>query len=218
MTSLLSLGRRQQFSKCWILAFLLATVPCALNSQDSESEWVHDNYGAILDSVMPLKPQAGQYVTFRTYHVLFKERTEYYFRIGNDPKPSGPGLDELSAHARMPENISIHDQLVSLDHSGPSNNPATIASKLTILKFDATAKGCPAIGSQFRAFQNLRLDMPRFDVIVLDPEVYEFRIQTSEGDMDLSLTNEKSPIVRWALETRRLLESCRVSLQHQSRK
>jgi len=102
--------------------------------------------------------------------------------------------------------------MMKMHRQNPDEDAAPIEAKVKIRKLDLTEKTCPAIQIQFKKFQQIRFGVPSFDVIVLHPLVHEFRIQSGAGDMDLALYDDDSPLVRWALETRKSLETCGESI------
>ncbi len=94
------------------------------------------------------------------------------------------------------------------------NNPQEAATsmipKLKIRNWNGKEADCPSIKKQIEEFQHLQSSPPKLTtgVIVLHPMNHEFHIQSPEGDMNFVIWNDESPLVKWALETRRALESC----------
>jgi len=192
----------------FIVLALFLTSPVIVSQEDEDGHWMRQNAPAVFASLIQLKPESGQYVTYYTYRTPFANQPEYYFRLGNDRNTDGSGLQSLSAHSRAADGASLQDQILQLHQQNPGDTPAVIASKLKIEKIDVSEKVCPAIRARFEAFKRLSLQIPKFDTVVFDPRVHEFRIQTGAGDMQLSLTDEKTSIVVWALKTRQVIEEC----------
>ncbi len=164
-----------------------------------------------LNALLPLKQTApGEYVSYRSSHTLLTDTLEYSFRIGRELKGGNePGLQPyLSAHVREADTLSLYDQLMKLHRENPQEDALSLEAKLNIRTFDVTEKDCRSVRTQFEKLKKLRLSVPKFDMIVLDPLVSEFRIEAGDGEMVLSLTDEKSDLVKWAIETRQEFEAC----------
>jgi len=170
---------------------------------------MNEHFGPALERLIPLKRTSGIYVAYRSHRDLYTEVLEYSFLVGRDVKSNAPGLEPfLSAHVCQADTVSAYDQMMKMYRQDPDEDASAIESKVKIKKLDLTEKTCPAIQIQFKKFQQIRFGVPSFDVIVLHPLVHEFRIQSGAGDMDVALYDDDSALVRWALETRSLLEKC----------
>jgi hypothetical protein len=208
--------------RCWpgsgLLSLLILAVtgmtgpftrPPAQTAEDWE--WVNSNFGPVLEALLRTHITAGMHVAYRSGWTLHTGVVEYSFVIGFDPNQSRPGLQtQLSAHVRMADSISIYEQMMALHQANRKESMASIQQKIKLRKFDVSEQACPAVRSQFTKFQAVRFSPPAFNIneVILDPMEYEFRIYGEDGDMILSITNEKQPLVVWALETRSTLERC----------
>jgi hypothetical protein len=206
---------------CGLVFLLLGAIapltgPPTLSSQtDADWEWMGKNFGPTMELLLPIKKTLGGYVSYRSYRDLYTDVLEYSFLIGHDQRKEGYGAEpHLSAHVRMADSISIYDQMMKMHRANPQKDLVDIQHAVKLKMWDLTEKTCPVVQSQFQKFQKLRFGPPVFDEIVLHPLIHEFRIQAGMGGMDLSLVDSEHPLVIWALETRRALESCVSSPLH----
>jgi len=204
---------REAKHRCVLLLILLLCLSTRLSSQnDEEWNWINEHFGPALSELMPIQQSSGFYVAYRSHRDYQTSILEYSFVIGYDPNENGPGLQEyLSAHVRIADSLSIHDQMMKMHSSNPQEDAANIQKQVKLKTWDFTQKTCPAIQRQFDKFQVLRFGTPVFDQIVFHPLVHTFHIQAGMGNMDLVLTDEGHPLVKWALETRHALEACTAS-------
>lgn len=202
---------RKYISIFSLVLLLCMGIPIAVSPQSSDLAWMNEHLGHVLEALMPLKDFTGTYVAYRSHQDLDTD-SEFYFRILRESSPSGSGStgsnDFLSAHLLEPDGISLYQQMLALHQQNPQADVETIESKIRLRKIDLTEGSCPAIPAQIKKLQKVRFNSPSLDMLVLHPLVHQFRMQTPAGNMDVSLIDEKSDLVRWALETKHALEAC----------
>src|SRR5580704_11762522 len=199
-----------------VLAIALAFPINPASQTIKDWEWSSKKWDIVIEDLMPMKAQPGYYVTYRatqSLHAWKDEQPEYYFRLGIDIKDPGPGINDfVSAHARVPDSISIYDQIFAMHARGSRWSAKDIESKIKMKSFDYTEKTCPAVGKEFREFQELRYGPPNTNPdqieIVLDPPVYEFHVDAAHGQSDVMLYDATDPLVVWAMKTQHELEAC----------
>ncbi len=98
--------------------------------------------------------------------------------------------------------------MMALHREFPNRSADDIQKDVRVKKWKLTEMNCPAIKVQFSKFQQLRLALPKFDVVMLHPLIHEFRIRAGGGDMDVTLYDDENSLVPWATETRHALEQC----------
>jgi hypothetical protein len=188
-------------------AFLMPSTATA--QTDADWDWMRENFGPALDALMPVHEATGMYVVYRSHHSLDTKVIEYSFVLGYGPKTDEPGLQrDPSGHVRMADSISIYDQMMKMHRDNPQEAAASIRQKVRIKAWDFSEHTCPAIQSQMRKFRAVRFGPPDFWMIILDPLVHEFTIDTSAGSMDISLADQRDPLIAWAMQTRRALDKC----------
>jgi thiol-disulfide isomerase/thioredoxin len=183
-------------------------VPQSTPSQ-AEWDWVNRKYYPVINELLPMKAQGGTYLFYRSHRDLDTDTLEYSFFVGHEPKQDGPGLqDSLTADVRVADSLSIYEQMIKMHRGKPTESVAAIKKKIKIREWRLNERTCPAIQTQFSKFKNLSLKPPEFDSIVLHPLVHQFHVVAGAGDMDISLVDEKHPLVLWALETEKTLDAC----------
>jgi hypothetical protein len=98
--------------------------------------------------------------------------------------------------------------MMALHRKFPNRSADDIQKDVRVKKLKLTEMNCPDIKVQFSKFQQLRLALPQFDVVILHPLIHEFRIRAGGGDMDVALYDDENSLVSWAIETRHALEQC----------
>ena len=187
----------------------LQTLP--FSQTEAEWNWTNKHFEAALDSLMPLQRTQGVYVVYRANRDLYTEVPEYWFLIGYDGNPDGHGLQPtLSAHVRAADSVSIYDQLMRMHRKEPNEDASSMVRRMKLTNWDTNETACPAIRKQVQKLQELQskpLDL-NSEVIVLHPMNHQFHIQAAGGDMKFTIWDDEQPLVLWAVETRRVLESC----------
>lgn len=174
------------------------------NAKPAQSEG--DFYGTLLKMKLPIEKKVGVYVGYRYSHAPVPGDLEYSFimDIGFIGRNEGP----IRVEILMAEGTSIYEQLSALRRKNPKEDTLSVINKLKVRSFYLTEQQCLAVRGQFEKFRNLQFPAPRFDFISLDAPKHEFRIISSTGDMTFEWLDEGYPLVQWALETRRALDSC----------
>jgi hypothetical protein len=163
----------------------------------------------ILNDLVPMKAEGGLYLSYRSHRSLYTDVPEYGFFIGYEPRHNEPGLQEfLTARVHIADAVSIYDQLMKMHRAKPDESAESIQHKLKVKIWTLTEKTCPAIQEQFSKFQKLSIQVPAFDEVSLHPLVHEFHVDAGVGNMDIDLHGSEQPLVFWAVETRRALDSC----------
>lgn len=184
-----------------------------LKSQtEADWEWTNKEFSSVLDSLMPLQKNGGVYITYRANRDLYTSTPEYWFTIGREPNERGPGLHPyLSAHVRVAQPISIYDQIMAIHRAEPATTDMTVVqNRIKFQKADFTELSCPAVKSQTEKLKTIAPKLPDVsgDYIVLHPMNHMFYLSGANGDVSITLTDEKDPLVQWAQETRQALDAC----------
>ena len=190
---------------------VLLLAPHANAQMVPDWDWMRLHAKNVTEDLLPIKREFGLYVGYRSAESLRRSVLEYSFIIGFDPKESGGLFASLSAHVKMPDTISIYDQIAAMHSRNPQEDISSIQSKVKFKKWDLTEKNCPAIRTQFNRFKKLSIKPPEFDLIFVDPLVHEFYVATGRGSLNIEVYDSKSSLVRWALQTRMALEICTIN-------
>ena len=190
----------------------LCGVPSLHSQTDADWVWTDKQFGPVLDALMPLKKHGGVFVSYRANRDLVTSTPEYWFTIGREPKENGNGLQSyISAHVRVAQPSSIYDQLTTIHREQPAVQDTTsIQQRMKLQKFDLTEMNCPAIKERLEKLGNLSAKLPEINgnYVILHPMIHAFYISGADGDATLTLVDEKNPLVRWAQDTRRVLDAC----------
>jgi hypothetical protein len=181
-----------------------------------EWDWTEKNWDIVVNDFLPMKVNSGYYVTYRatqSLHASKDEKPEYYFRLGFDLSKKGYGVDRyITVHVRTADSVSIYDQIMNMHRKAPTRSWESIRSAISVKSWDYTEMDCPTVKTEFVEFQNLRYGPPFTDLdlteIVLDPPVYHFHIEGGHGQSDVTVYDEKHPLVAWAMKTQRDIETC----------
>ena len=186
-----------------LFAFPLGTV----TAKPAQSEW--DFYDTLLKMKLPIERKMGMYVGYRYSHAPVPGDLEYSFTVAYNTIGDIAGSEQpISAEVHVAESTSIYEQLSALRRKNPKEDTLSVMNKLKVRSFYLTEQQCPAVRGQFEKFKKLEFAPPRFDFISLDAPNHEFRIISSTGHMTFESLDEGYPLVQWALETRRALDSC----------
>jgi hypothetical protein len=180
--------------------FLLFS-PAVLSPQTVKDwDWLNENFHKALDDTLPMQKKCSGCVSYRSYETLQVGDIEYSLLI----TPAGKGY---VAHIRVPDMLPLGRQLLVVHQKEPDKTAVTMESELKFRDWVLTEAQCPAVKSQYEKLQSLRVSLPS-NTITMDPTVHEFHIDDNSGIWDLVILEEQHPLVRWAMETRRLFEAC----------
>jgi hypothetical protein len=182
----------------------------SMSAQSSADwDWMSNHFNKALHDRFPIDERYGVYVAYRSHRDLHTDIPEYSFVIASENSDTVSGLPRyLAAHVRESESASVYDQMMALHRNFPNRSADDIQKDVHVKKWKLTEMNCPAIKAQFSKFQQLRLAMPQFDVVILHPLIHEFRIRAGGGDMEVALYDDENSLVLWAIETRHALELC----------
>ncbi len=182
----------------------------SLSAQSSADwDWMSNHFDKALHDLFPIDERYGVYVAYRSHRDLHTDVLEYSFVIGTENSDTVSGLPRyLAAHVQEAESTSVYDQMMALHREFPNRSADDIQKDVRVKRWKLTEMNCPAIKVQFSKFQQLRLALPKFDVVMLHPLIHEFRIRAGGGDMGVTLYDDENSLVPWATETRHALEQC----------
>ena len=204
-------GMFSRYYGLFVAALLLyLSVAGSLSAQSSADwDWMSSHFDKALHDLFPIDERYGGYVAYRSHRDLYTDVREYSFVIGTENSDTVSGSPRfLSAQVREAESASVYDQMMALHRRFPNRSADDIQKDVLVKKWKLTEMNCPAITAQFSKFQQLRLALPQFDVVILHPLIHEFRIRAGGGDMDVALYDDENSLVPWAIETRHALELC----------
>jgi hypothetical protein len=200
----------RHYGLCVAALLLSCSAGGRLSAQSSADwDWMSNHFDKALHDLFPIDERYGAYVAYRSHRDLHTDVPEYSFVIGTENSDTVSGLPRyLSARVQEAESTSVYDQMMALHREFPNRSAEDIQKDVRIEKWKLTEMNCPAIKVQFSKFQQLRLALPKSDVLILHPLIHEFRIRAGGGNMDVTLYDDENSLVPWATETRHALELC----------
>lgn len=200
----------RHYGLCVAALLLSFSAGGSLSAQSSADwDWMSNHFDKALHDLFPIDERYGAYVAYRSHRDLHTDVPEYSFVIGTENSDTVSGLPRyLAAHVKEAESTSVYDQMMALHREFPNRSAEDIQKDVRIEKWELTEMNCPAIKVQFSKFQQLRLALPKSDVVILHPLIHEFRIRAGGGALDVTLYDDENSLVPWATETRHALELC----------
>ena len=191
----------------------LAYQPCAAQyPSQEEHDWVERHFFTVLEELMPIEGRLGFSLGYRSYRDLHRGELEYSFLFNHLP------LEKIEVVVRMPDSVSLYDQIMTLHRRNPQASIEDIKPQLSIREQRFSEESCPAVRRQYDEFYRLsllmltaadRAERARGEItIILHPRVHTFKAHISDGSIELSLAGSEHPFVRWAERTQRAFTEC----------
>jgi hypothetical protein len=185
------------------------------HNQELGYHWGPDHYEEALDAAMPLKgDDSGDGVNFVGYRVMHTNDNDFLeFSFVLLPASQ---QNALEARIRTADGVSILHQLDALHTANKNEALASLERELKIKTWTLKDSECAALQVQYAKYEKLTFGPPSayvhrkndLRVYALDAFDYEFRIRGFKSEWNLDIHNADDPLVVWATETRRDLESC----------
>jgi hypothetical protein len=196
---------------------LACALPCRAQD-DSDWDWVDKHFAALLQEFLPINADAGVSLTYRSHRDLYTDVPEYSLVFNRNWQ-----TQRIDVIVRMADGVSLYDQTMALHRQHPAESFESIKKKLKVKEWRGNSQTCPAASALYEAFYRLRLPMESTEdkkrrakgeeMITLHPTVHTFITDISGGSLELTLTDQDHPFVRWAVKARRALEPCIASPQ-----
>ena len=198
------------------LALILSAQPflVTLTAQDTKPsnadwKWLGENFDQAIDRTMPLQKDIHVVVSYRMHETLQVGEPEYSFVIVQGTTPAS-----LSVHVRTPYADPIGKQLLLLHRRFPHASIAALGKKLKFVDLDLTEQQCPRLKEAVQRLNAIPLSIQLDStMIIMDPTVHELFIRSNQESVHLSIVDPESPPVRWARETRNVIQACDHSVQ-----
>jgi hypothetical protein len=208
---------RSRWALLSVALFLAILCPRVSFSRDeSYDKRASREWAKLVDRLFPQKPD-DSLVAYRIVDEAWRTFPEYSFSLGMNGTQNGrTPAGEIVADVREANGGSIYLQIASLHRRNPSLGTDAILKLLVVSRFRLSEKDCPAIRTQFENFEQLRIVPLQFRGIILDASSIDFWITAGDGNMLISMNAQSNsqdyPLIAWANETRRRLDSCHARL------
>jgi hypothetical protein len=199
-----------------ILCFAMLCPAISFSQDDSDDKWSLREWPKLVERLFPQKPD-NSIVAMRIVDDGWHKFPEYSFSLvirvaekGN----SSPG--GVVAEVREARGGSIYKQIVALHRRNPALTGNAIQKLVLVNRFRLPEKDCPDVRTQFEKFKQLRMAPLQFQGAILDAPRTDFWINAGDGSMLISIDagpgSQDYPLLVWANETRRSLDSCHAQL------
>lgn len=185
-------------------ALAIATFCLPARSQNPPSgDWAAKRFPAAFEQFFSIKSGDGDFIAVRVHRSNLNDLREYSIVFENAQDPQ-----KLRAVLREAQGSSLYRQLTALHAAHPSDSYKELKLYITVSDWILAPGRCPAVSTQFKAFQNVQFIRPRDeDEPEENPVLYEFNESLAGGGSVLEYM-ENRPLPRWTRATHDALETC----------
>ncbi|HVB85452.1 MAG TPA: hypothetical protein VNK23_02145 [Candidatus Dormibacteraeota bacterium] len=165
--------------------------------------WASKYFPQAFDKLFPIKRAEGDFIAVRAHRSNLNDLREYsiVFENAQDSK-------SLRAVVREAEASSLYQQLAALHAAHPEASYDQLKSDLKVEVWTLTPERCPAVSTQFKAFENVQFTRPRDDdEPEANPVLYEFNESLAGGGSVLEYVENRS-LPRWTRATHAAFDAC----------
>jgi hypothetical protein len=167
-------------------------------------DWVQKHFSAAFDELFSIRGAEGDFIAVRAHRDHAGGEPEFSFILQNTQNPKA-----ISAVVREAQGAPLYAQLAALHASDPSKPLDALTPQLKISVSKLSAAQCPAISTQYGAFENIQFVRPRDDdPIEENPMMYEVNESVGGGESQVVEYVETRALPRWAHETHKRLDAC----------
>jgi hypothetical protein len=194
---------------CVALAFiaLLVTSSAAKPQTEPDRDWTAKTFPAVFDELFSIRQAAGDFIAVRAHRGGENDLPEFSIVLENTQS-----AHSMTATLRESQGSSIFQQLMALHSAQLSKSAEELKPELKIQTWKFSADQCPAVVTQFKAFNNIQFVRPRDDDPVDEhPILYQFHESVGGGDSEVTEFIESRAFPRWANDTHKALDACAAS-------
>jgi hypothetical protein len=178
-----------------------AAPACSQNA--AADNWTAKHFPAAFEEFFPIKLAEGEFVAVRVHRSNVNDLREYSI-VFDDTANS----KSLRAVLREAQGSSLYQQLVALHAAQPSASYDSLKRSLKVGVWALSPDRCPAVATQFKAFQDVQFVRPRDeDEPEENPVLYEFNETFAGGGSVLEYMQNRA-LPRWARATHDALKAC----------
>ncbi|MGH9688475.1 MAG: hypothetical protein ACRD5K_15435 [Candidatus Acidiferrales bacterium] len=189
-------------------ALAIAILCSPVRSQNpSSGDWTAKTFPAAFEDFFPIKLAEGDFIAVRVHRSNLNDLREYSIVFEDAPdSKSLPAV--LRAVVREAQGSPLYQQLASLHAELPSASYQQLKHSLKVSVWTLSPDRCPAVATQFKAFQDVQFVRPRDeDEIEENPVLYEFNETFAGGGSVLEYMDNRA-LPRWARATHDALDAC----------
>jgi hypothetical protein len=185
-------------------ALAIAIFCWPVRSQNSPAgDWTAKHFQVAFEEFFPIQNAEGDFIAVRVHRSNVNDLREYSIVL-----EEAPDSHALRAVVREAEGTSVYRQLAALHAAQPSAAYDQLKGEVKVGVWTLTPDRCPAVASQFKAFQDIEFVRPRDeDEPAENPVLYEFN-ETLAGGGSVLEYMENRALPRWARATHQALDAC----------
>jgi hypothetical protein len=107
-----------------------------------------------------------------------------------------------------PVGRSIQRQLLDFHRSRPDAALESVLTDVAVRRTTVHSTACGSLKASLDALSRVTIAIPRRDAIALHPSVHRFVIDLGTMNMDVTLFDDQSPLVRWVAKAMVAVERC----------
>jgi hypothetical protein len=200
------------FLSCILAVFSVASALSSptvqvVNPSAADWAWLNENFRNALDHSLPLEKGPGVFLSYRSYESLQVGEPEFSLSISE--RPGRPNANPI-AHIRVPEGKPIGGQLLAFHHDTPEGSVAQAEKSLKFKDWEVSNEQCPTLRTLVQKLAEVHFEFTQSEKVFIDPRVHEFHFDSYSTSADLSITDPGHPLIQWALDARRSIQSCDV--------
>jgi hypothetical protein len=185
-------------------ALAIAILCSPARSQNPPADnWTAKNFPVAFEEFFPIQSGEGDFIAVRVHRSKLNDLREYSIVFDNAQDPN-----KLRAEIREARSSSLYQQLATLHAAHPSASYEELKPHIKVGDWILTPDRCPAVSTQFKAFQDVQFVRPRDeDEPEENPVLYEFNESLAGGGSVLEYM-ENRPLPLWTRATHEALNAC----------
>ena len=170
-------------------------------------DWLSESRQLAFDKLFPVTTHPGQLLAYRSYRDLYQDVPERYLRIERSSVPDTTG-DAFLATVVVPIGRSVQQQLLDLHRSRPDDSLEALLTEVRVQRATAHSPACGGLKASLDVLSTQGIAIPTRHLIVLHPDVHRFVIDLPSADIDVTLTDNRAALVRWATKAIAAVRRC----------
>lgn len=196
-------GARAAFAAVSLAAAIALCCQPARPQNSPGDAWTAKHFPAAFEELFPIKLTEGDFIAVRVHRSNLNDLREYSI-IFKDAQDS----HKLRAVLREAQGSSLFQQLATLHAARPAATLDQLKSNLRVGVWTLSPDRCPAVESQFKAFNNVQFVRPSDDdEPEPNPVLYEFNESLGGGGSVIEYMKNRA-LPRWTRATYQALQEC----------
>jgi hypothetical protein len=172
-----------------------------------DKSWADKNFIAAFDEFFPISHAEGDFIAARAHRDGVNDLPEFSVVIENtDSSRTILGI------LREAQGAPLYQQLAALHAKDPAKPYDQLKQDFKVQVWTFSANQCPAVATQYQAFENITFVRPRDDDATDEhPILYQFRESIGGGDSEVMEYVESRAFPKWANATHKAFDACAAS-------